>query len=678
MKGIARHTGRSAAIAGATALATVLATGIAAAGTLEPDPTELVTVTSATETTNEDIGNTAGWIEQSYDCTDETGPWLAPDQSFVDGPEKPVLGDGSHVMETTQFAGDTQLFRTGQYDGTYVSDIVHLAYSTYTTAVGSDDVKQPASLRLSFNTDGDEAGTTDLTLWYEPSISHPTEANTQDEWMSWQPTEPDEIWSIGGGQAEEDLITWAAFQETYGDATLSNTENGGGVTFIVGCSGGTQTSGKYYVDGFGVETTADHADATEPSVAQYVDFEDGGNGLNDLGIVNVDANSPHGWDEGAYNDAIYLNPNQSMVFGPGNPPLGFGSHKFRLTDAEDNVVEVYRTDELDGTLVGDIRELDYSTYVQPDAGNTNAQQPPYLRLSIDTDNDGFGDDTLYYEPAINHGEAIQSDVWQEWNTAEELWSRSGAGDSDADLTTLAGYASHHPQATLAAAEETTGPGGLSIIVGASGESQDDANFYVDAVHVRYFTNGAQETEKTYDFEPIVPSPTISAPRRVTGITTVTIQGNAVPNSDVKLYEKRWNSTTKMVATTTADGDGHYEFHRRIGKQTSWRVQNYDKFSAIVTTKVRIALDLRTSSPREGRLKMVGVTEPNAAGETIRFYHLKKNGERDLLAKCTVKDTGKCGRVVDAPSGKTWTLLAKVTAPSGNLAGKSTRERQTIK
>jgi hypothetical protein len=663
-------------VAAAAAIATVLASGIASAGVLAPDDTEIVTVSSADETTNADLGNTDGWIEQNYDCTDETGPWLTPDQSFVNGPEKPVLGDGSHEMTTNELSGDTQLFRTGQYDGTYVSDIVHLAYSTYTTAVGSTDVKQPASLRLSFDTDGDTF--TDLSLWYEPSISHPTEANTQDEWMSWQTTEADEVWSIGGGQAEGDLITWADFQSTYPDAQLSNTENGGGVTFIVGCSGANQTSGQFDVDGFGIETTADHADATEPGVAQYVDFEDGGNGLDDLGTVTVDANNMHGWDEGAYNDLVYLDPNQSMVFGPGTPPAGNGSHKFRLTNAEDNVVEVFRTDELDGTLVGDIRDLDYWTYQQPDAGNETLQQPPYLRLSIDTDGDGFGDDQLYYEPAIEHGGAIESNTWQHWTgVADGLWSRSGAGDSDADLTTLAGYASHHPQAVLAAAEETTGPGGLSIIVGASGANQDDANFYVDAVHVRYFNSNAQETEKTYDFEPIVPKPTISAPSRVTGTKTVTIQGTAVPNSEVKLYEKRFGQTTHQVATTTADDTGHYEFTRTISKQTSWRVQNYDKLSDIVTTKVRVALGLTATSPHEGRLKMVGKTDPNAAGETIRFFHLKKNGERDLLAKCTVKDNGRCGRVVDAKSGRTWTVFAKVTAPAGNLAGRSSNKRVTI-
>jgi hypothetical protein len=288
-----------------------------------------------------------------------------------------------------------------------------------------------------------------------------------------------------------------------------------------------------------------------------------------------------------------------------------------------------------------------------------------------------GDDQLYYEPSINHPSAIANNEWQTWNTADELWSRTG-GQSDTDLTTLAGYASHHPQATLVAPEETTGPGGLSIIVGASGANQDDANFYVDAVHARYFDSTGQETEKTYDFEPVVPKPTIHAPHRVTGTTTVTVKGTAVPNSNVTLFEKRYGQATRNVGTTTADADGHYAFHRTITKETKFRVKNYDKLSDVVTTEVRIDLTLRTSSPREGRLRMVGITDPNAAGETVRFFHLKKNGERVLLAKCTVHDTGRCRRTVDAPSGRTWTLLAKVTAPAGNLPGRSDRERQTIK
>jgi hypothetical protein len=672
MRRFARHSGRSAAVASVAAAATVLASGIASAGVLAPDNTEIVTVTSAAQTTNDAIGDVTGWIEQSYDCNDETGPWLTPDQSFRNGPEKPVLSAGSHEMRTSEFVGDTQLFRTGQYDGTFVSDIVHLSYSTYTAALSGDAVKQPATLRLSFDTD--DNGSTDLSLFYEPSISHPDEAAVQGDWQSWVPTDDGETWSIGGGQAEEDLITWDAFQAAYPDAELVGTENGGGVTFFVGCSGANQTSGRFAVDGFGIETTADHADAPT-GVAQYVDFEGSGLGEDNQGVVTVDPDNAHGWSEGAYNDIEYLDPNQSMVFGPETPPLGAGSHKFRMTNQ--NVVEVYRTTGLDGIFVGDIRELDYSTFQDPDAGNENLQQPAYLRLSIDTDGDGVGDDQLYYEPAINHGGTIANNTWQEWTSGDELWSRSGAGDSDADLTTLAGYASHHPQATLAAAAETTGPGGLSIIVGGSGANQDDANFYVDAVHVRYFESNGVDTEKTYNFEPIVPTPTISAPAKVTGTKTVTISGTAVPNSEVKLYEKRFGQATQMVATTTADDSGNYSFERTISKKTSWSVQNYDEFSAVVTTKVRVHLGLLTSSPREGRLKMIGVTDPNAAGEIVKFFHLRKNGERDLLAKCTVKDNGRCGRTVDARSGRTWTVFAKVTAPEGNLAGRSSNKHQTI-
>jgi hypothetical protein len=677
MRKPARHTGRVAAVAGAATLATLLASGVAVAAALAPDDTQIVAVTTADETTNDAIGDPNGWIEQSYDCNDATGPWLNPDQVFRNGPAKPVLGTGSHEMRTTQFGGDTQLFRTGQYDGTYVSDIVHLAYSTYTAALSGTDIKQPASLRLSLDTDADQA--TDVTLYYEPSISHPTEANTNGQWMSWQPTENDEVWSNGGGQAESDLLTWSEVQSTFGDAVLSNTENGGGVTFIVGCAGGTQTDAQFDVDGFGIETTADHADATEPGVAQYVDFEYGGIAPDDQGVLTVDANNPHGWNARGYNDTVYLPANQSMVFGPADPPLGFGSHKFRLTDAENHVVEVYRTDELDGTLVGDIRDLDYWSYQQPDDGNSTLQQPAYLRLSIDTDDDGFGDDTLFYEPAIEHGDDIANNEWHHWTgAADGLWSRTGAGDTDADLTTLAGYASHHPQATLAAAEETTGPGGLSIMVGAAGTSQDDANFYVDGLHVRYFDTGGRSTDKTYDFEPVVPKPTISSPRRVTGPTVVTVHGTAVPNSTVTLFEKRYGHDTQNVGSTTADDNGSYSFDRKVRKQTKFRVQNYDKFSDVAVTNVRVELDLRTSSPNEGRLKMVAVTHPHATGEKVRFFHIRRNGERDLLATCRVHDTGRCGVRVNAPSGRTWTLFATVTSPPGNLAGHSAKVRQTIR
>src|SRR3954471_2026605 len=165
-----RRRARIGTVAGVASLAALLAAGPAFSGTIAPDDTQIVTVTSASDNVA-DAGSQ--WIEQAYDCNDPdpNAPYLTPDQSFVNGPGDPVLGQGSHEMRTSQFSGDTQLFRTAQFDGTYAPDIKHLVYSSYAEATSGDATKQHPELRLSFDTDGD--GATDTSLYYEPSINHP-------------------------------------------------------------------------------------------------------------------------------------------------------------------------------------------------------------------------------------------------------------------------------------------------------------------------------------------------------------------------------------------------------------------------------------------------------------------------------------------------------------------------
>ena len=62
--------------------------------------------------------------------------------------------------------------------------------------------------------------------------------------------------------------------------------------------------------------------------------------------------------------------------------------------------ELYRTDAYDGVALSDLTRLAYSTFARPTSGNGD-RQPTYLRLSVDTDDDGVRDDSLYFFPANN-------------------------------------------------------------------------------------------------------------------------------------------------------------------------------------------------------------------------------------------------------------------------------------
>ena len=126
MSSARRRSAWAGSVAGPIAAA-VLVAAPAFAGTIAPDDTALLTVTSASRDAND---ASTQWVEQAYDCNDPdpNAPFLDPTQSFQTGPGAAPLGAGSHVLRTSAFSGDTQLFRTAQYDGTYASDITHLSY----------------------------------------------------------------------------------------------------------------------------------------------------------------------------------------------------------------------------------------------------------------------------------------------------------------------------------------------------------------------------------------------------------------------------------------------------------------------------------------------------------------------------------------------------------------------
>src|SRR3954451_11371508 len=149
--GCMRHRRRAlGSLVAISAVGAVIAAGPAGAVFGDsPDHTQLRVVKTASQDASD--GGTQ-WVEQAYDCNDSVGPYLTPDQGVETGPDTPVLGAGSHVMRTGQFSGDTQLFRTAQFDDTYLADIQHLSYSTFersTLDQESPPLRQPAYLRLS-------------------------------------------------------------------------------------------------------------------------------------------------------------------------------------------------------------------------------------------------------------------------------------------------------------------------------------------------------------------------------------------------------------------------------------------------------------------------------------------------------------------------------------------------
>ena len=229
----------------------------------------------------------------------------------------------------------------------------------------------------------------------------------------------------------------------------------GALSLIVG-GASTQTRGEYFVDrvivgSSGQDTLFDFGPAAESN-----------GGTDD---VTVTAENLQGWAFQSYDDVNYLDSDQQFVAGPGTPPLGGGSLKMSLSSADnDERVELFRTEQYDDTLVRDLRTMTYATYSRATAGNVVAQQPAYLRLSVDTDGDGSTDDSLFYYPA-NNGVPAQS-TWQTWNAGTGDWT--SVNDPAAEFT-LAQYVVAHPDARIVTNEDGAVPsqvdGGVAFIGG---------------------------------------------------------------------------------------------------------------------------------------------------------------------------------------------------------------------
>jgi putative cell wall-binding protein len=400
----------------------------------------------------------------AYNTTD----YLTPNQSDEVVSGGAALGDGAHFFTTGSDSSVVELYRSTALDGTKLSALNALSFSTFAAAAGSGSgLKQPAYLRLTLDLDNDGAG--DQSLFYEPAYNGTV---TDGVWQSWNATAIGALWSADGSYASPQTL--ADLKTAYPNATIvPSTDSAalpgsgmGGVAFIVGASGANQTDGRFGLDQVVVNDTT-----------------------FDLG--------PASWGEMAYNATDYLTPNQSDEAVSG-APLGAGAHLFR-TGSDPSVVELYRSTALDGRRLSALSSLSYSSFAVAAAGS-GVKQPAYLRLTIDNSGDGVGDASLFFEPAYNG--TVNDGVWQSWDAmaAGALWSTDGSY-TGADETTLGDYIAANGGATIVPSNDATAPagagmGGLAFIVGAAGDSQTDGVFGIDAVEV----NGT-----TYDLEPAATS-----------------------------------------------------------------------------------------------------------------------------------------------------------------------------
>ena len=213
--------------------------------------------------------NMHGWSFLTTDNNGDPQPGNGNTAQMVTGPGTPPLGVGSAQLATASGQGDTSSqILTSQYNGTSVSSLTSLGYSTYDTV---NNGQQFPYLKLSINTTGvGGAGNIDDALFFEPPYQTPGTGNpslpdqgptVMSQWQSWNAFTGG-WWNNNGdfnpGTTEGSMLgvdSISAYLALYPNATIE------GVSLRVGYASPTDNFNGY-VDGFtigisGTSTTSD-------------------------------------------------------------------------------------------------------------------------------------------------------------------------------------------------------------------------------------------------------------------------------------------------------------------------------------------------------------------------------------------------------------------------------------
>ena len=627
----------------------------------------------------------ADWYTQAYENTAD-GDYTVPEQSDVTGPQRAPFGTGSHKMTIGQFAVQTELYRTDDYDGVNLGDLTRLEYSTFARNTAGGDDRQPAYLRLSV--DDDNNGTLDTSLFFFPA-NNGTVVNG--EWQDWDVTGG--LMNVDGdsGAGEISLEDYAA---AHPDATLVNdpydaTHDAGAVSLIAGAAN-TMTRGEYFVDRVIVGQSG-----------QDTLFDLGPNAETDGGTTHltVQPGQLQGWKHQAYDDVNYLNSNQEFVAGPGTPPAGGGSLKMSLNNAENGGrVELFRTAQYDGTLVRDLRTIGYSTYTRANAGNDTPQQPVYMRLSVDNDGNGTTDDTLFFYPG-NNGTVAQS-TWQTWDAGNGVWGLNGDPGPAASIS-LEQYTVAHPDATIVENGDASAPnqprGGVAFIVGGAGATtQMNGEYFLDDINISKVdaATGSVDSGTEFDLDPTAPAVSIGDASVSEGnhgatLTFPVTVANPTAKDVVVHYATSDGTATAGSDYTATSGDLTIPANTTTGQITvpvlSDKVREADETltvtlqpagygsvadgsatGTIVNDDTHVALGLRNVNGDHIRAKVS--TLPAADGAPVKVFQVKPSG-RKVVLDADLNSLGRISRVLEKEfkPGTKVTFVAKVVTDNGTYS-----------
>ena len=238
-------------------------------------------------------------------------------------------------------------------------------------------------------------------------------------------------------------------------------------------------------------------------------------------VVPVKAPSLNGWSIVSQRTA-----SGSFVVGPGTAPSGFGS--YRLTTGAGNSgpdlpqggagqggKTWLTTQQYDNTLLANITQLGYSTYVTASPSSAGNVIAPTLQFQIDLDGNGTRDTAMIFEPiysTISNGGAQPNVVlgqWQTWNARAGRWWFNNStvfGCGQCVFPTFDEIVAAYPNAKIVTWYALADGYGTQFQAGQNSAGAPWTNFdgNIDAFN---FAVSAPPT--TYDFEPDRPAVTIN-------------------------------------------------------------------------------------------------------------------------------------------------------------------------
>lgn len=639
----------------------------------------------------------AGWTTNAFEATDG-GNTLNPQQSDVTGPVRAPFGTGSHRIEIGQSTAQAEMYRTDDFDGVKLADVTRLEFSTFARPTTGDALRQPTALRLAVDTDGDDIR--DQKLYFFPANNADQQHVANGEWQTWRATPTTGRFSVDGDQGPAATTTLAEYVAANPGAKLvhedfANASRGGALALLTG--GGlagpddAQINGEFFVDRVVV------------GVADDVTLYDLGTNAETTGPntpVTVTAEALQGWGLQAFdfdNGNKPLTPSATFVPGPGTAPAGAGSLRFAISDdTTPGRVERLRTEKLDGTLVRDLRTLDFSTFQRGDAGNDVAQMPVLVRANIDTNGDLTDDERLYFFPS-NNGE-IQQGAWQSWHAADGKWNVNGGDDGPQNAVTLDEFVAAHPDARFVA--NPAGGPGLAFQVGGGGAAQTNGEYFLDAVTIAGVdaATGAKVSGSAYDLEPAAPVITVGdtsvlegndnkaklrfrvaldgAANQPVTFAYATAPGSAKAGKDFtrvtgELTVPAGKTSTVVVVPVRSDmvREADETMTLRLSAPSYGKLGDARATGTIVNDDTRV--DLAVNSPAKGKVRAKVVTVDPAAGAKVKLY---VNGQKKPAFSGSLNRLGQVTARLDKkfPAHTKFTVRATVTTAYGTYTSRDVK------